>query len=101
MPRPMPSPRGTNIERAFLPSGSPVAAYDADTTDPTPMLKMFLAKLSDDDKAVLRQLLDGDSDAGEMPSTAMDAAARARQSYDPEAGKSFEERFPNSKRFLS
>ena len=71
----MPSPRGTNHERLFM---SPaVAAYDAepDASDPRPMLQMFLAKLSDSDKTILRGMLDGDNDPAE---TASDAAYRKR-----------------------
>ena len=68
MPTPLPSPNGTNLERLYITRGP--MAQDADPgDDPRPMLRMILAKLSDDDKAVLRDMLDGDDDGSSSGAT--------------------------------
>ena len=96
MRTPMPSPRGTNLERMFF-THVPLAMDEApDASDPTAMFRMFLTRLSGDDKATLRAMLDDDD------SPAMDSARKSvsHVRHDPDAGKSFRERFPNAKRFL-
>ena len=58
--RAMPSPRGTNFERLFLPDRNPVAAYDSATGvgDPVDQIKAFLkSKLSDADFAEVEKML--------------------------------------------
>jgi hypothetical protein len=61
----MPSPRGTNFERLFMPSRSPAGAYDAAlesgagaTGNPIDDIKTFLkGKLSDADFAEVEKML--------------------------------------------
>ena len=61
----MPSPRGTNFERLFMPSRTPAGAYDAapddsatGAGDPISEIKAFLkSKLSDADFAEVEKML--------------------------------------------
>ncbi len=89
----MPSPRGTNHERAFLPSGSRVvAAYDAAPEDMPragELLNFLADKLEPDDLAQVKDMLGIDDD--EPASGASDAARRARARYASDA-------FPNRDR---
>ena len=62
MPTPLPSPNGTNLERLYITRGP--MAHDAAPDDSRAMFEMFLAKLSPEEKGVLRSMLDGDDASG-------------------------------------
>ena len=86
---PMPSPRGTNREGAYLPAGSKVtAAYDAemddDETDYDALLSFLADKLDEGDLAKVKRML-GMADQPEPAGGASDAARRNAYAQDARA----------------
>ena len=77
MPKPMPSPRGTNIERLTMPG--PVAAYDAALeADTLQKLSDFLTdKITPEDLDMVKKILDDDSDDSDAT-----MAGDAKRHYD-------------------
>ena len=82
MPRPMPSPRGTNYEGLTMPG--PVAAYDAALSDDTTKrLTDFLAdKITPEDMDAVRQIVSEDDEPDNtMAGDAATHRARVRDQY--------------------
>ena len=77
MPTPMPSPNGSNLERLYISRSPFVGARDAAPDMPEATMRTLIAKFSENDKAMLRALLDEDSPS---PSSASDRA-RANDSH--------------------
>lgn len=103
MSKAMPSPNGTNIERAFLPSGSRVvAAYDAVPDDQQgigELLHFLSDKLDDDDLKEVNRIL-GVDDSASMPSKEMAGDRRRPVAKRPPVPKIryTEDRFPHKDR---
>lgn len=82
MPRPMPSPRGTNIEGLTMPG--PVAAYDAALSDDTTKrLTDFLSdKITPEDMDAVRQIVSEDDESDTtMAGDAASYRERLRQKH--------------------
>ena len=101
--RPMPSPKGTNLAKLFLPA-NPKGAYDAALPDDAKaaLLEFLRDKLSTEDLATFAKMLGADPEAAMddeggpepfpgMPQTGGGKAMDSRL-------RSFAERFPNAAR---
>ena len=92
--RPMPSPKGTNVERLYVKTASVVAAYDsAEGLEPEAMerLRTFLkGKINEEDLQRAIAIMGGENEVSEAPPR----DAQAQDGRKP----SFASRFPSASR---